>query len=1661
MFKKFKSALLFFFCFLFIFPLAASSYMPQNISAQGVDFTSGRYVDSDESLQIHGALSLRLIRKFDDANIQIGGWGWQPTLAEQKDPRQKNKGLHLKFDQQKIDVVNEEENKVLGFIRWSFSDDNSQAEIITNEGTRFHLKFNENGLLEYLERNQTSWLKYQYIKHPVSGEPLISRKEDDNGGYLINEYYQSGENKIGEQSLTLEENDFRIGKIKQQIAPTGENGSPVILARYFYTENSTTYLDAFGNTTLITFDSNRQIISIEQPLRRERFFWDDKKTITSRIIENERGEIVFCETFRYDTHHHLIEKRTWGNLSGNVKTPLVVDKKGVPLNHGIENYGVAYIYDKENHRLLEEKEDEGQRILYTYDERGLMVCKRLFHHERPLLRTIYGYNEDALLTFFAFDDGAGENAEDLSNVTERHVTSITLTNENDQILGLPKMIQEGHLDLKSGNVVTTKTTINTYDSSGNVIQREVCDAEGSCRKVLEASFDKHNRIVYHKTDDNKEVLFSYTPGTITAVDLSTSTEIVSILDKMGRSSRKIITDRQGLSKMMQEDYDLMGRKTTSFDLAHNATHTSYDALGNIISMEQPAIEGSQGEKITPKTHYEYDALGNIISTTDPRGYKTTIRYSSYGKPIEISYPDGTKETFTYSLKGKLLSSTAKNGMTINYRHDLLGNIIETVYQSHDGEILETTSHSYSSMHHLKEIDPNGTSTHFNYSSAGRLQLIEKEDTAGSSKEQYTYDAAGNLFETHLWHGLSEEEKAIIRIERNHDQEWISSSIYEADGTLVRIKKPQEKNPQTQPKSEMSANAVDAFGQRVTEMTSVDSLGSTTLVTYNALMKPSTIQNLSPQGSKLISTTFRYDAAGNKTHEIKETENSLDEIKWQYGPGNRLEKISISNSDGAERTTYYSYNHYGQLEKIIKPDGNTLIHTYDGKGRLSHFYSSDTTISYLYHYDAKDQIIRVDDLNNATSTLRSYDALGNITEETLGNSISLKTHYDLRGRRTQVDLHDGSSIHYQYDAADLRSITRYDAKGIEQYIHRFTDFDLNGNSIREKMIGDLGEIETAYDDLGRIISIHTPYWSVDITANGFDEKGNIQILSVDDFRGTHTSTYKYDPFNQLIEEESENSHQYHYDALGNRLSKDGKSQQIGNHHQVSRIEKISYTYDGNGSLIKENQPKQSKSFAYDALGRLISVEEEEKCITTYQYDAFHRRLSKTQKRWNERTSAWNEPIIRRFVFDGDREIGAVDDQGNFIELRILGEKHGAEIGAAIALEIDGKTYAPIHDHRGSIRCIVNVATHEIAENYLYSAFGEETILSQQGEKVNPRSCISPWRYSSKRFDPETGWIYFGKRYYDPQKGIWITTDLMGSFDGSNPYLFLKNNPLIHNDLYGLFSITAFFSSIYHGVNQSINEVVNFRTTYLAPWFDQNPLGDMETATASFVKTCVGESLYWMSGNAKNPGFLGVFGHGEPNDKRRITFINGILSAQNDQMQHVKAISKSHNDSNVHFVYRGTYGWSHDVMQAIVVRLGYISDEAQQLSSLWKSMINEMGGIHGGGLIVHYGHSLGAADTLAAKYLLSKEEAKMIRVITFGSPVIRNDQDFESISHHVSVRDFVPLFDFPRLIKARIYEEQHVVFEGTWLGIPFIDHMLHDYWRHMGESIHNHFDEILSL
>lgn len=695
---------------------------------------------------------------------------------------------------------------------------------------------------------------------------------------------------------------------------------------------------------------------------------------------------------------------------------------------------------------------------------------------------------------------------------------------------------------------------------------------------------------------------------------------------------------------------------------------------------------------------------------------------------------------------------------------------------------------------------------------GRIteEHIEDANDEVFKREQYTYDVNGNKTSTTLF---TQAGTATTKTE------------YSPDGKPVRV---------TDALGNQTLYDYNyAFfhkGQKVLQITKIDPLGNKELITHDTHENVCSHVKTNKFDQIIQNEESFYDALGQKTHShiiVYEglKQKRVIETTWEYDAMGNVTDCIEAVGTPEQRSIYHYYNQYGQKERTVMPNGISIINEYDIWGRLSSYKSSDDIIHYQYTYDLKDRPILIKDLVHNTTNTRSYDEHGRLTSETLDNGLTLSYTYDQLNRPATVILPDQTAIHYRYNAHHLTSIERIN--GNVTYTHHYNHYDLAGNLTEETLLDQVGKIRYDYDLLERPISVQAPHWKATIPQNGFDTVGNLLERKISDNQGSLTYKYAYDSLYQLVSENGFTSHTYQNDSIYNRAVKDDQPYDVNALNQLLSQTNCSYHYDQNGNLIEKITGNHSTRYVYDALDRLIEVDDG-KHITTYTYDSFHRRLSKT-----------HNGLTTQFIYQNKKEIGAIN-QGKITQLRVLGIAYGAEIGGAVILELDGKTYAPIHDSQGNIVALID-PSGKLIESYRYTAFGEIEIFSEKA--VN-----NPWRFSSKRFDEETGFIFFGRRYYAPEIGRWTTADPAGYADGPNLYAYVHNQPLIYIDPDGRFSFPIVFANPLQMGNNAMSLLGNTRFQGAAQ------------AAGGLAEVMVGAGITGLSEGIAAPIGFGIMAHG---------------------------------------------------------------------------------------------------------------------------------------------------------------------------------------------------------
>ncbi len=93
-----------------------------------------------------------------------------------------------------------------------------------------------------------------------------------------------------------------------------------------------------------------------------------------------------------------------------------------------------------------------------------------------------------------------------------------------------------------------------------------------------------------------------------------------------------------------------------------------------------------------------------------------------------------------------------------------------------------------------------------------------------------------------------------------------------------------------------------------------------------------------------------------------------------------------------------------------------------------------------------------------------------------------------------------------------------------------------------------------------------------------------------------------------------------------------------------------------------------------------------------------------------------------------------------------------------------------DHLGSTSYLTNKQGN-VSQHVEYIPFGETLIENHLNNQNNP------YLYNGKELDVETGFYYYGARYYEPKGSLWLSVDpLAEKYPNLSPYSYVANNPI---------------------------------------------------------------------------------------------------------------------------------------------------------------------------------------------------------------------------------------------------------------------------------------------
>ncbi len=308
-----------------------------------------------------------------------------------------------------------------------------------------------------------------------------------------------------------------------------------------------------------------------------------------------------------------------------------------------------------------------------------------------------------------------------------------------------------------------------------------------------------------------------------------------------------------------------------------------------------------------------------------------------------------------------------------------------------------------------------------------------------------------------------------------------------------------------------------------------------------------------------------------------------------------------------------------------------------------------------------------------------------------------------------------------------------------------------------------ESKFSYDANGNLLGIYTG------TKQG-------DILKVN-----NTRTMLWDEENHLLAT-CDNGYltAYWYDAAGERtvkMSGDGEGVNINGVVSAGRTGTANFTAYVNPYLVVRNGGEYTKHI----------------------YMGGQRITSKVSNSGIFSTSPVKDTLQTKYA----SQTAALKTRFDSLGVQYKGTEHSGSI-ISNAPTTASSSYFYHSDHLGSTSLITDISG-EIVQHVEYVPFGGTFI----DERRTANSWHTPFLFSGKERDVETGLLYVSQRYQDEKYGIWYSVDQMAEkYPNISSYVYCANNPVIFVDPDGRKIIFAKDAGILFKLKISFSIIVNY-------------------------------------------------------------------------------------------------------------------------------------------------------------------------------------------------------------------------------------------------------------
>ena len=611
-----------------------------------------------------------------------------------------------------------------------------------------------------------------------------------------------------------------------------------------------------------------------------------------------------------------------------------------------------------------------------------------------------------------------------------------------------------------------------------------------------------------------------------------------------------------------------------------------------------------------------DSKGRLVSVTSAEGSTVRFIYDAFGNRIQATDLEGSRTVRSANTRGLVVKELASTGsMSITEYDNLDRPVHKRTYGSKDEWIrkdapVKVISYEYAEEGFSRQpvaVTTNGATSRYTYTSAGQISSVT--DPTGVVT-RLSYDARGNLT------GVLNAVGDILKVE--YDAQDRPVAVSSPSGATMRVEYDAASRPVRviDPAGNATVYTYTPAG-KVASIT--DAVGGVRRFEYNAA--GGLVAQVAPDGARTVReinelgytvaetdplghvTKFVHDGMGRVTEKIDPAGNvwasrynAADTMVEHTDPTGVLTRVSrdsaageITHQDGVGNTATVGFDALGRVMSSIDPSGAVTSWAYQ-------FLTNTTTASSgegdrePAHRQGASEPVRVQDptenlvrvpgahaLRTCTDAAGQVsgevcDAAGRLLRQVSASGAVTEYSYDACGRVASVTDADGVMTEYRYDA-DSRLVAKTRAGVVvESFV-----YDACGRLL-ERRAGTKLVGRYAYDAAGRVVRCVDAAWGT--RSFSYDACGRV-VKAVSGVGGT--CFFDYDGAGRLLARRVATSEgfattSYAYDAVGNVVSVTDPFGAV-----------TKYAYDGAHRCTEVINPDGSRvSYAYDGAGEVASM-----------------------------------------------------------------------------------------------------------------------------------------------------------------------------------------------------------------------------------------------------------------------------------------------------------------------------------------------------------------------------------------------------------------------------------------------------------------------------------------